>query len=62
MSDDKMVPFPQQALTELDKYRIEVAARDVLMHRMLGLIEHMVTYLTSEDSEPKPPAPDPGVN
>lgn len=46
------------------EYALELAARDAVFHRLIGVIEHCVLYLTSPDGDVEPPKLplDPEVN
>ena len=57
MGDIKQFPptsvDPIEALKA--KFAIERAADDAVLHRMIGIIEHFVMYVTSDDGSEPPP-------
>ena len=44
------------------EYAVELASRDSVLHRLIGVIEHCVLFITRPDFDPPMPPPDPDVN
>ena len=50
-----------EAIMKLEELKIEVAARESLQHRMLGVIEHLVLYITDDGNDGRFPVDPPPI-